>query len=513
MTGRRVFRSSLKWAFVMTWGRRLMGVAVTLVLAAMLGPRTFGVVAIATIFIYFLQVFLDQGLATAIVQREDLEEGHLDSAFWMNVAWSIVLAGAAIGLSSLWADLNNLPELRDVTIVLSVTLVLRGLIIVQQSLLQREMRFKQLALRSNVATLAGGVTGIALALSGAGVWALVAQQIAFDGVSLVLLWAVSDWHPRLSFSRRHARELLGYSASVLFANLAGFFNRRADALFLGMLFGPTVVGIYRLADRLVDTVLELTMRPIGLVSLPHFSRLQNDPAGLRGAVTQCVRLTLLAAVPPLMLLAACSPWVLGVIGEEWVAGSDALVFLCLAGTVKGVVFFTGPLLFAVDRPGLRAGMLWLIAGISTVSVIVVGVALQDAGEADQLLGMSASRAVVFLAIILPLNLLIIHRVTGLTPRALVRWLPAPLAAGGAALAIGFGLEASGLLDGAPPLVGLAVAGTLAGSATVATLMALDATVRSQVARRLPGRKRRGGPRAEPAVPQVDSPTTGAPGRG
>lgn len=500
---RRTFRSSLKWAFVMTWGRRFTGVAVTVVLASMLGPRTFGVVAIATIFIYFLQVFLDQGLATAIVQREDLQEGHLDSAFWMNVGWSIVLAAAAIALSGLWANLNDLPELQDVTIVLSATLVLRGLIIVQQSLLEREMRFKQLALRSNVATLVGGIAGIGLALGGAGVWALVVQQIAFDVVSLGLLWGMSDWRPRFAFSRPHARQLLGYSGSVLFANLAGFLNRRSDALFLGMLFGPTVVGIYRLADRLVDTVLELTMRPIGLVSLPHFSRLQDDDVGLRRAVAQCVRLTLLAAVPPLLLLAACSPWVLAVIGEEWAPGSDALVFLCVAGTVKAVVFFTGPLLFAVDRPGLRAGMLWLIAAVSTVSVIVVGLALQDADEAEQLLGMSLSRAVVFLAIILPLNLVIIHRVTGLKPRSLARWLPAPLAAGGAALAIGLGLDASGLLDDAPALVGLAIAGSLAGSATVATLMALDPTVRSQVLRRLHGRGARADRRPEPPTAQPD----------
>ena len=91
------------------------------------------------------------------------------------------------------------------------------------------------------------------------------------------------------FSRRHARDLLGFSSHVLLANLGGFVNRRADALLVGVFFGPVVVGVYRLADRFVDLLLDLTMRPVGMVSLPFFSRLQHDRENLRNAVATCMR--------------------------------------------------------------------------------------------------------------------------------------------------------------------------------------------------------------------------------
>ena len=96
---------------------------------------------------------------------------------------------------------------------------------------------------------------------------------------MALIWGMTTWHPRFRFSPRHARDLLGFSVSVFAANLAGFLNRRADALLIGVFFGPVAVGVYRIADRVVDVVLDVTMRPIGLVALPVLSRLQTDPDG------------------------------------------------------------------------------------------------------------------------------------------------------------------------------------------------------------------------------------------
>ena len=262
----------------MNWGQRALGAVFTFVLAAILGPHDFGVVAIALVYIALVQVFLEQGFSTALIQREDLEPEHLDSAFWLNVVWCLVLAGVSVALSGWWADVNGTPILQDVISVLSLAARLRG---PQHrpagATSSGSAEFKKLAIRTNVAALARRRVGVALALAGAGVWALVAQQLVMDATALVLIWMLSPWRPGLRFSRRHARDLLGFSSHVFVANLGGFVNRRADALLLGVFFGPVVVGIYRLADRFVDLLLELTMRPVGLISLPLFSRLQQRP--------------------------------------------------------------------------------------------------------------------------------------------------------------------------------------------------------------------------------------------
>jgi O-antigen/teichoic acid export membrane protein len=471
------FRSSLKWTFLMTWGDRAFGLVFTLLLAAILGPRDFGIVALALIYIALVQLVNEGGIQTAIVQREGLEGEHLDSAFWMNLALCLVLAAASFLLAGWWARLNDVPELEDVVKVLSILLVVQGLTIVPLAVFQREMRFKALAIRETAAVFVGGALGLVLALNDAGVWALVAQQLGFAGTQLVLLWSMSAWRPGFHFSRGHARDLVGFSSGVFLANLGGFLNRRADALLMGIFFGPVAVGLYRLADRFVDNLLEVTMRPIGYVSLPFFSRLQNDRVALREAVAGCVRTTLILTVPPMAVLAACSGFLMAVMGPEWEPAADVLKLLALVGIGKAVVFFTGPLLFAVARPHLRAVMLWVLAGLSAAIVLLVGWLLTDSSTRDQALGMAASRAGFFLAIVIPVNIAVVCWITGLRPRRLVGWLWAPLAAAAAGIAPALVLEVTGALDGAPPIVGLIVAGACSTLAAGSVLFALEPSAR------------------------------------
>ena len=238
MPPRRSFGSALKWALVMNSGTRGIGTAVTFLLAALLGPADFGLVAVALIYIAFIRMLLEQGFITAIIQREQLDPEHLDSAFWLNVAWCLILATASFLTAGWWADVNNMPTLEDVIHVLSILIVVEGLGIVQHALMERQLDFKRLAIRSNLSVVLGGAAGIPLALAGAGVWALVAQQLVLETTLLVMMWLLNPWRPGLRFSRPHARELIGFSVSVFAANLAGFVNRRADALLMGIFWGP-----------------------------------------------------------------------------------------------------------------------------------------------------------------------------------------------------------------------------------------------------------------------------------
>jgi len=487
----RSFFGPLRWAFAMTWGDRIVSTLFTFLLAAILGPRDFGIVAVALIYIALVQLVLEGGVQTALVQRENLEDDHLSSAFWLNFALCLVLAGTSYGLAGSWARLNDMPELENVVKALSLMLVAQGLTVVQLALFQREMRFKGLAIRETAAVLVGGALGLVLALRGAGVWALVAQQLGFAGTQLVLLWAMSTWRPRLRFSRAHARDLVGFSSGVFLSNVGGFLNRRADALLIGIFFGPVAVGLYRLADRFADNVLELTMRPVGHVSLPFFSRLQNDREALRSAVASCIRTTLIFTVPAMAIMAACSDYVMALMGEEWEAAADVLKLLALVGLGKAIVFFTGPLLFAVARPHLRAVMLWALAALSAGIVALTGALLADASSRDQALGMATSRAGFFLAIVIPVNLAVVCWITGLRPRAFLPWLPTPLVSAAAALAAVALLAFPGALDPLPAFLALLVAGLAATLAAGGALLALEPSVRRvafPVLRRLTGRE-------------------------
>ena len=484
MSGEHGIRGSLRWAAALSWGERAITMIFTVILAAILGPEDFGIVAMALVYLAFVDLALEQGFLTTLVQREQLDRAHLDSAFWVNLAWCLILAAASFALAGWWAGVNDVPQLEGVIQVMSVLVIVSGLTIVQQAYLQRNLKFRSLAIRANVAALAGGIVGLVLAFTGAGVWSLVAQQITAGCTSLALLWAASDWRPGFHFSRPHARDLLGFTSGVYLANIGGFLNRRSDTLLMGLFFGPTVVGIYRLADRFVDSLLEVTMRPVGLVSLPHLSLLQRDPEALRRTVTTFIRIAILTTLPVLLVFAACSDYVLAVVGPEWEIGADALKLLCVVGIVKGLVHFTGPLLFAAAKPFYRATMLWFLAGVSVVTVVVVGYVLGDASAERQLVGMSGARALVSLAIIVPLNLLIIWHVAGLRPRTFLRYLPAPLAAGISAIIGVEALTQTGVLESLPPVLALVVAGVVAGGIAGCLILALEPHARSLARRAL-----------------------------
>lgn len=149
-------RQSFAWAVVMTWGQRGIASGFTYVLAALLGPHEFGLVALGLAFVELVQVVVEQGISTALIQREQLEDEHLDSAFWLTVVLCVLLAGATVAASGWWAAANDVPELQGVIVALSPTVVLAGLMIVPLSLLQREVRFRELAACWNAGALAGG---------------------------------------------------------------------------------------------------------------------------------------------------------------------------------------------------------------------------------------------------------------------------------------------------------------------------------------------------------------------
>jgi len=475
----------VKWAYIMNWGQQGVTLLVSIVLAAILGPRTYGIVALAIIYIAFVQLVLDQGISQTIVQKSDLDDDHLDSAFWLNLFWALLLVGATLAISPWWARANGTPELEPVIDVLSVALLIQALTVVQQAVLRRQMKFKRLALRSNVAALVGGVAAVILALEGAGIWSLVAQRLIAAGVALILLWMVGGWVPRFRFSRPHARSLLGFSVQTFAGNVAVFVNRRVDALLIGLFFGPAAVGLYRLADRLIESLLQIGTYPVQLFALSHFARLQHQPGPLRRAVHSCVGLTALVTVPMMLVVFACSSYIVDALGPRWKPAGDALKLLAIVGIGKTVVAFTAALLIATSKPHLRALMEWTFAAVSAAAFAGAALLLRGGATSDQVFGMATSRVALFLGIFLPVNVFIVMRTTGLSLPKFLGTLRSPVLAGLVAIGAVLVVEKLGLLSAigeatrGERLARLVVAGTVACVAAGVALLAVDRTHRAR----------------------------------
>jgi O-antigen/teichoic acid export membrane protein len=480
MTTERKFQQALKWAYTMNWGEKGFSALFAFVLAAILGPRDFGTVAMAMVYISFIQMFLDQGLLVALIQRKDLQREHLDAVFWMDLVASVLLVAVTVALSKWWAAINHLPELALVITALSIMVPIEGLSLVQRAVLQREMDFKSLSVRSNISVLIGGTVGLAMAFKGLGVWALVGQRISQDLSALALLWSLSHWRPRWQFSLKHLKDLLGFSTASFAAKLAVFGNLQSDAFLMGIFFGPVAVGLYRLADRLMNLVLDGATNSLQIVSLSQFSKVQDKPSELRQSALSCIRISATLTLPALAGLAVVSNPLMAAIGPQWAPTADVLKILCGLGMALVFLNFTGPLVTALSRPRFMAVLEWVRTATGIATLMVVSLLLRDATVRGQIVGVAVLRLVVGGMIFTPIFLFVLMRFCRIALKDLVAVVTPPACAAAATAAVLMALSLSGLLGGFKPIVLLTAETTVGGLVAGAVLLALDRQLRAFV---------------------------------
>jgi O-antigen/teichoic acid export membrane protein len=466
------YRKALSWSAVMVGGQQVLTAALSLLLARILGPSSFGLVAIATIYILFMQMVLQQ-IAPSIIQRDDLQSAHIDSAFWLVLAMTVVISGVSVALSGPFAALNRTPDLQPIIIALSLLVPLEGLVVVQEALLRRRMEFRSLAVRELVAAGIGGIVGIVMAFRGAGAWALVWQQLTNQVVGTIVLWSVSNWRPRLRFSWSHTRELLGFSVGSFLANLASFVNVRSDAILIGLFFGPLAVGVYRLASRFTEIFVDFLSRSMMQVAFPELSRLQKDVRAFGDRMFEIMSQSGLLTIPALGILAGCAGQLERLFGPEWHGVAPTLRLLCIAAAVKALSLISSAGLQAIGRPHVLAMLSWLAGIVSAVSLVAVGLPLRRSSLDVQVSGMAASRVALFVLVIGPVFVVVIDRCCGLGARRLLGAIVGPALVGAGAGAVGLLWTESRIDRSWPPLGALASVGVVTGLAALTLLALVD----------------------------------------
>jgi len=336
-------------------------------LARLLPPRDFGLLAFASVFTAFLQLFVDQGIADAVVQRAETRPGHFNAAFWFNMGVSSVLGGCLwLGAGMISAAVHQ-PGLTSILRWLAPLLVLSALGGIHASILKRRLEFKLLAVQNLVCTMAGGMVAIICAFAGCGVWSLVIQQLTYAALAAIMLWCSEPWRPSFSFSTADFKDLAPFAVHITSSAFLDFFNRRSDDFLIGCFLGPVVLGYYSLAYRLLLTFTRLINSPFNNVAFSAFSRLQEDGAELRRFFDHLTRLTGTIAFPVFLGLAAIAPEFLTTLfGQRWLIAAPVLRVLCFVGILHCVAFVHGALLRAVGRANWQ---MWFTLGGALTNVI------------------------------------------------------------------------------------------------------------------------------------------------
>ena len=305
--------------------------ASTAVLARLLSPSAFGMVAMITSVTGFLTVFKDAGLSMATVQREKISHAQVSNLFWLNAAISAVLGLIVILSAPLIAWLYRTPQLVGLTMALSVTFLLDGLTIQHVAILSRQMRFKDLARIEVGSMLFGQVTGIVMAFCGCRAWSLVGAAVATSLSGIGLTWGISRWRPQMATALVGTRSLVAFGASLTAANCLGYFTRNMDNFLIGRFYGPESVGIYSRAAVLLRRPVDQLMGPIGAVVLPMLSRLQGNPERYRRTFLQIYESIALVGFPFTgLLLGLARPIVLVLLGPKWESAADIVAAFSVA---------------------------------------------------------------------------------------------------------------------------------------------------------------------------------------
>jgi PST family polysaccharide transporter len=354
------------WSVIQKWGREAISFVVLVTLSRLLAPEAFGLVAMALVFTAFVQIFLDQGFSAAIVQRADIEPEHLNTAFWISVSSGVVLTAGTVAASGLIGAFFDQPRLGPVVKVLSLGFILTALSSTQMAILQRQLAFKSLALRSITANMVGGVVGVSFAFAGFGVWSLVAQKLAGNLAGVIVLWRASDWRPGFKLSTKHYKELFTFGVSVVGNNILKVFVRRSNDFLIGYFLGATLLGYYTVGYKLLLVLLRLVTGIINSVAFPTFSRLQHNRERMRSAFYKVTQYTSLLAFPVFLGLAVLAPDLIpAIFGEKWAPSVPVLQVLAFIGILESVQAFNGSIMRASGKPSWQFGIM-LLTSIGSV---------------------------------------------------------------------------------------------------------------------------------------------------
>lgn len=357
------------------WSRTLLQLLSTVVLARLLAPEHFGLVAMVTAIVGVAELIREFGLGSAIVQASAIDDRQWSSLNWLAALLGVVFAGLVAASAPLVAAIFQEGRLIALTLALAPTVLLNSLSTPLQARLQRELRFRVLAGIEVVAMAVGVATAIAAALLGAGVWSLVVLNAAM----FAWRWVSLAWLVRPHFGRPHidrsVRPLVTFGGSVLGVQLLNYAARNLDNVVIGRALGAGVLGIYSRAYALLMLPINQLNGPLARVALPVLSRLREDPQRYRRYIRAAMLVLAYVSLPSFAIAAALSAPLIGLLlGEQWAAAAPIFSLLAIAGVAQTLGNVSGWIYVSLGRAHVQ--FVWfLVTKPLVVASFVVGVIL------------------------------------------------------------------------------------------------------------------------------------------
>ena len=310
--------SNLMWRLAERFGAQGVTIVVSIVLARLLDPEVYGTVAIVTIITTILQVFLDGGFSSALIQKKDADDIDFSSVFYFNVVFGLIIYALLFFTAPYIAEFYEMPDLKAIIRVLGLTLIIFSLKSVQQAYVSRNMIFKKFFFATLGGTLGAAVVGIVLAKLGYGVWALVAQHIFNMLIDTIVLWFVVKWRPKAVFSFARLKSMLSYGWKLLFASLLDTVYKDIRQLIIGKMYTESDLAFYNQGKKYTQILVTCINSSIDSVLLPTMSKVQQDIDTVKKMTRRAIKVSTFIMMPMMMGIAVCAePLVKVLLTEKW----------------------------------------------------------------------------------------------------------------------------------------------------------------------------------------------------
>lgn len=310
----------------------LLQMVVSIVVARLLVPKDFGVMAILTFFTAVALVVVDSGFSQTLLRKKEPTADDYKSVFCFNLGISALLYLLFVALSPLLARYYDLPIITKIAPVLFLLLPLNALGIIQNTKLSREFRFGQLSRINFVASLVAGIVAIVVAVCGGGAWALVAQRLAQMATRSALLWWCSDWRGEGSFDRLAWREMAPFSFRLMSTDIVSAVYNNVAQLFIGKVYSTNTLGYFNQAQKIKDLTVQSAVQSVQTVTYPALAKIKDDAEKFAESYRKVLLINIFVMAPVAVgMSAVAEPLFMVLLGEKWLPTVPYFEVIALAG--------------------------------------------------------------------------------------------------------------------------------------------------------------------------------------
>jgi len=360
------------WNLLSSFLNQIVLFGLSIILARLLSPAEFGVVAMVTLITGFANILQDMGFNIAIIQMKEISEIHKQSVFWFNVFMGSLLTLIIYLCTPFVTAFYNVSMINLIMPFLAFNYLIGSLGLVQQSLLRRDLKFKKLSIIDILSQLISGIVAVILAYYGYGVWALVIQQLLMQTIKTILLFSFNKWLPKFNFDINALKEMLSYSAYNFGNRSLSYWIRKVDSLIIGKFLGATNLGIYNKAYRFLQMPTSKIKNQISFVVMSSFSKIQEDTNKIKKVSMLLTSISSLCLIPFILAFTICADeFVIGFLGEKWAEMIPILRLFSIA-IIPITVLYPSPIYLSLGHTKLQFKVA-LFTRIGVILLIILGI--------------------------------------------------------------------------------------------------------------------------------------------